>query len=252
MAIRFNVRDYASNATTPDVYIQRNFNQINLMVYLFEGMTFKSIFEAKMTDLVPLVILRVQDARGDLLIRKLEWTWIDEAAKTILDILSAGHELAGKTLKDFFVEDYSEHTEVFALFQKIEEAGIDLPFLHQTADQKALARELFDSAGFLNDDTHSTQPGIGNLTEYELYTKKYIDYFANLVKRNVCNVIKMGKEAGVLRGQVPGGSVKATTASKVNDMACKDNVCVTYVGLYCVMTGAPPVCALESDPYPDA
>jgi len=264
MPIKFNVRDYASNAKTTDVYIQRNFDQINLLVFLFDGLDFRTIFEAKMVDLLKGLVAKVAEARDVYLLRMREWAIIDAAVKKILALVPSGHPLFDKTVEDYFIEDLTQGNEgVFALFEEIEVAGVDLPFLHQDAAQKAMAKEkVFDAnpnylyGSLLNDDTDPAKRGIGNLTEYDLYTRRHIDYPSIPGQRDLWQIIQTAKTAGVLQGQVPGGTNKLTaagvavTASKINDMACLDNVCVSCVGYYCVMIEGPAGCSLESDPYP--
>lgn len=234
MSSYFDIRAYVSNPDAADAKIQRAYNIINLSVCAFGeikladayGLPFATILEKGNGNRG--LIDGWSEAKDVALIAEDMWQKIDEAAKNALALMKK--ELPTTSMRELCEKDYAaQQPELFTAFKAMTSHGVCLPFVQQTADQKAKAMGVF-AGGFLNPSNHPSSPGVGDLIEMDLFTREAAQY------PKVHAAIQAAKGAGILGGP------------KGNDKCCTGGLtCTATMNKFCSI-GLSGRCSLYSDP----
>ncbi len=218
---------YPKGYDPEDPQIKDSIHRINLMVFLLEGLDYKTIYTTPLGKLVGELKPRLDSAHNHGLLN------LDQCglAKAMADKLVGKLGEGGPTLKGVLTTEGAALTPTVMMYSlTLRSVGISLPYLGQPEAQRADAITVF-ADGFLNDNDHPTQPGAGNMTDRELYTT------ARSLHPKVHDIIQQAKAAAVME-------------NKPNNYACRLDDCVHYDDLYCSLTELGG-CSLQSDPYPD-
>lgn len=205
--------------------VKASVHRINLMIFLLEGINYRDLYTTDFGPLVLRLVPRLEEACEAGLVTSAQRDQILGGGKQLAEAV-AGSNL---TMKKMLVTPRDELPGgIWEPSRKIWKGGISLPYLDQADDKKAEAQGVFDD-GFLNDNTDAERPGVGNMTDRDLYTTRAQDY------PKVHAIIQRAKGAGVLD-------------VKPNNYACDWPNCVPYPNLFCTMVDN--ACSLESDPLP--
>jgi len=205
--------------------VKETVHKINLMVFFLEGLKYKDFFTANFGTLVQGLIPKVAVAHEKGLVTEAERDQIVGGAKELVEAL----EGSSLMLRDMLVTKREDLPPgIWEPSRKMKEAGVSLPYYDQPDEKKGDARKVFDD-GFLNDNDAPDKPGVGNLTEHDLFTTPAKPY------PKVHAIVQRAKGAVILD-------------NKPNNMACDWPSCVPYPDLFC--TEIDDECTLNSDPNP--
>jgi len=207
--------------------VKSSIEKINLMVFLLEGITYKTLYSSNYGDLIRGLIPRVDAALQAGLISPEQRDELAAAGKQLADAL-AGNPI---TLQEIFTTKKDALPPgLWEPSCRMDAAGVTVTYCRQPDARKEQAKAVF-AAGLLNDLIDPSDVcGIGNITERDLYT---------LPARKYAKSHAMVQNA---RGAV-------IMETKPNDYACKWPNCVLYLDLYCAMENGE--CTMASDPYPE-
>ncbi len=225
----FDIREtFPANCDLESPTVKDSVHRINLMVLVLGDLKYRDFFTADLGLLVTGLLGRVDEAYQNGLIDQIQCDEILESAQDLAAVL----EGTGLTLQKALVTARDQLPKgIWVPSQKIRSHGISLPYLDQADYQKTAAQDVFD-AGFLNDKDAVTKPGVGDMTEYDIFTTSAEAY------PEVRAIIMAAKEAAV-------------ADAKPNDMACDWPDCVPCTGYFCNIDSSTDACTAASDPVPE-
>lgn len=205
--------------------VQDSIGRINRMVFLLEGVNFETVYTTEFEKLAQGMVARLDEAVQKGLISPENHAQVMDSREKLFALLAG----TGLTMKDMLTRDNSTLPEgLLDVLRKIHDAGVCIPVAYQDPEAKAGAARVFES-GFLNGHTAPHNPGVGDLTDFDLYRIPAQD------RPRVHQVVQQAKSVGVLD-------------IKPNNMACKWPDCVPYTGLFCSTVDGK--CTMDSDPHP--
>lgn len=205
--------------------VQDGIGRINRMVFLLEGVTFETVYTTEFETLAKGMVARLDQALQNGLISAENHERVMDCSADLFKLLAG----TGLTMKDMLTRDNGTLPKgLLDVLRKIHDAGVCIPVAYQNSEAKDGAAKVFDN-GFLNSHTAPHNPGVGDLTDFDLYRMPAQD------RPRVHQIVQQAKSVGVLD-------------IKPNDMACKWPDCVPYTGLFCSIVDNK--CTMDSDPHP--
>lgn len=224
----FDVRNtFPPDCDMNDPKVKSSIEKINLMVFLLEGITYKTLYSSNYGHFIRGLIPRADAALQAGLISPAQRDELVAAGSQLANVL-AGNPI---TLQEIFTTKKAALPPgLWEPSCRMDAAGVTVTYCRQPDATKELAKAVFAS-GLLNDlEDPSGVCGIGNITERDLYTLPARKYAASHA------MVQSAREAVIME-------------TKPNDMACKWPNCLPYDDLYCAMQDGE--CTLASDPYPE-